>query len=83
LASSDLAPTRAPAAKIRRWQPFRNPAGTMLGFLSVALPSGLIINDAKLMLGQAGKHRIALPAVKQLRHEASRSPRWASTSRFR
>jgi hypothetical protein len=59
-----LAPRHAPV-KIRRWQPFRNPAGTVLGFLSIELPSGLIINDAKLMIGQAGKHWIALPAIKQ------------------
>jgi hypothetical protein len=54
-----------PAATIRSWRPFRNPAGTILGFLSIELPSGLIINDAKLMIGPAGKHWIALPAIKQ------------------
>ena len=61
-----LAPRPATAAKIRRWQPFRNPAGTVLGFLSIELPSGLVIHDAKLMVGQAGKHWIALPANKQI-----------------
>jgi hypothetical protein len=53
-------------AKIRRWNPHRNDAGTMIGVLSVELPSGLIINDAKLMVGPAGKHWIALPAIKQI-----------------
>ena len=62
---SHPAPRPAPGAKIRRWQPFRNPAGTVLGFLSIELPSGLVINDAKLMVGPAGKHWIALPAIKQ------------------
>jgi hypothetical protein len=61
-----LAPRAASVAKIRRWQPFRNPAGTVLGFLSIELTSGLIINDAKLMVGPAGRHWIALPANKQI-----------------
>ena len=59
-----LAPRPATALKIRRWQPFRNPAGTVLGFLSIELPSGLIINDAKLMVGRPGKYWVALPAIK-------------------
>src|SRR6516162_2987052 len=49
---------------IRRWQPFRNSTGTVLGFFSIELPSGLIINDAKLMVGRAGKYWVALPAIK-------------------
>jgi hypothetical protein len=61
-----LAPGPATAATIRSWRPFRNPAGTILGFLSIELPSGLVINDAKLMVGTAGKHWIALPAIKQI-----------------
>jgi len=64
--SAYLAPRQASAAKVRRWQPFRNEARTMLGFLSVELPSGLVINDAKLMVGPHGPHWIALPATKQL-----------------
>jgi DNA-binding cell septation regulator SpoVG len=54
------------AAKILRWQPYRNTAGTMLGFLSVELASGLVINDAKLMIGPAGTYWVALPAIKQV-----------------
>ena len=59
-----LAPRPATAVKIRRWQPFRNSAGTVLGFLSIELPSGLIINDARLLVGRAGKYWVALPAIK-------------------
>jgi hypothetical protein len=59
-----LAPRPATALKIRRWQPFRNSAGTVLGFFSIELPSGLIINDAKLMVGRPGKYWVALPAIK-------------------
>jgi hypothetical protein len=64
-----ISPPRLPAsrpAKIRRWKLHRNPAGTMLGFLSIELPSGLIINNLRLMVGPAGKHWIGLPTVKQI-----------------
>jgi hypothetical protein len=54
------------AAKIRRWQQYRNAAGTMLGYLSAEMPSGMIINDLKLMRGPEGKFWIAMPAVKQV-----------------
>jgi DNA-binding cell septation regulator SpoVG len=63
----DAGPAARPAtAKIRRWQPFRNQAGTMRGYLSAELPSGMIVNDLKLMLGPAGKLWIATPSIKQL-----------------
>jgi hypothetical protein len=42
--------------------PFRNPAGTMLGFLDIQFTDGQIINGCKLMLGPSGKHWIAWPA---------------------
>jgi hypothetical protein len=58
--------TASRPAKIRRWNPHRNPAGTMLGFITVELPSGMIINNCKLMVGPAGKHWIGLPTVKQI-----------------
>lgn len=51
-----IKPGAPPSTKIRKFTAYRNPAGTLLGFLSIELPSGLIINDAKLMIGQAGKH---------------------------
>jgi len=51
--------------RVRKFRPFTNPAGTMAGFLSVELPSGLILNDCKLMIGAAGKRWIGLPAVKR------------------
>src|SRR5262249_34065685 len=38
-------------------------AGTMLGYLDVELPSGLIINGCKLMIGPAGKFWISPPAI--------------------
>jgi DNA-binding cell septation regulator SpoVG len=60
---------RPSTIKISKWTPFRNPAGTMLGFLSVELPSGMIVNDLKLMVGQKGRRWIALPSVKQLDKE--------------
>jgi hypothetical protein len=52
-------------AQILRWAPLTNPAGTMLGFLSVKLPSGMVINDLKLMIGPARKYWTALPSIKQ------------------
>ena len=58
-----LAPA-ARSAKILRWQPFRNSAGTVLGFFDVELPSGMVINGCKLMIGPQGRHWIATPAVK-------------------
>jgi hypothetical protein len=56
----------APWPRIRKFTPFRNPAGTIRGFFNVELPSGLIVNDWKLMLGPGGKRWIALPSVKAL-----------------
>jgi DNA-binding cell septation regulator SpoVG len=34
------------------------------GFVDVQLPSGLIINSIKLMVGAQGAHWLAMPAVK-------------------
>ena len=61
-----LVPRPASAAKIRRWQPFRNAAGTVLGYLDVELPSGMVINGSKLMVGPNGKHWVAMPSERQL-----------------
>jgi hypothetical protein len=47
------------------WQAYRSAAGTMLGFLDVMLPSDMIINGCKLMVGANAKHWIALPAQPQ------------------
>jgi len=52
--------------KIRSWRPYRNPAGTMLGFVSAQLPWGMIINDMKLMIGPKGRRWLAMPSQKQL-----------------
>ena len=51
-------------AKILRFTPHQ--AGSMLGFLSVEMPSGLIINDLKLMLGPTGKPWLAMPSQKRV-----------------
>jgi hypothetical protein len=72
-ANAFLAPRPTPpaAARIRRWQPFRNPAGTMLGYLSAELPSGMIVNDCRLMIGPSGKPWIAIPSAKQVNKDGS------------
>ena len=59
----------------------------MLGFLSVELASGLILNDLRLMTGKNG-HWIAMPAVKLLdrdgnpRVDAAGKPISTSSSNF-
>src|SRR6516165_3898193 len=84
-----LSPQRkAPSARIRRWQPFRNPAGSMRGFVSVELPSGLIVNDVKLMIGPGGKYWIATPAIKRTteggepKFDARGKPVWSPIVEF-
>jgi hypothetical protein len=59
-----IAPTSR--GKILKWTPYRNPAGTMAGFLSAELPSGMIINDMRLMIGPKGGRWIATPSEKRL-----------------
>jgi hypothetical protein len=54
-----------------QFKPFKNPGGTMLGWLNLRLPSGLVINDAKLMIGPQGKRWVALPAVPQTHADGS------------
>lgn len=79
----------APRAKIRRFTPYRNPAGTMLGFFSLETPSGMVINDLKLMIGPRGKRWIGLPSVKQVDKEgqslldARGKQLWTRTVEFR
>jgi DNA-binding cell septation regulator SpoVG len=60
-------------AKIRKFTAWQNEARTVAGFLSIELPSGLIVNDCKLMVGPQGRRWIALPAIKQL--DAEGQPR--------
>ena len=50
---------------------YRNPAGTMRGFVNVTLPNGMIVNDCKLMIGPQGRWWLALPATKQLNADGS------------
>jgi DNA-binding cell septation regulator SpoVG len=65
------APDRAPVAKIRRWTPLRTPAGTILGYVDVELPSGMIVNGCKLMVGPNGRHWVALPSQKQTNRDGT------------
>jgi hypothetical protein len=57
---------RSVAAQFRilGWRPYRNPAGTIRGYIDVQLLSGLIINGCKLMLGPNGKRWLAMPSEK-------------------
>ena len=61
-----LAPERSgpTGAKILRFTPHQT--GSLRGFLSVELPSGMIVNDLKLMIGPAGKPWLAMPSQKQV-----------------
>jgi hypothetical protein len=55
----------APPAKIRRFTPYRNAAGTMLGFLLVETPSDLVLNGLKVIIGPRGTRWIAMPDIKR------------------
>jgi hypothetical protein len=55
---------RRTEGKIRKWTPYRNQAGTMLGFVGAELASGMIVDSLKLMVGQTGSRRLAMPSVK-------------------
>jgi hypothetical protein len=60
----------------------------MLGYLSAELPSGMIINDLKLMVGPKGQPWIAMPSQKQLdrggnpRTGPDGKPLWSQTIEF-
>jgi hypothetical protein len=80
----------APALpRIRKFTPWCNAAGTVRGYLDVQLPSGLIVNGMKLMVGQKGKHWIGMPAIKQVDQDgqpqldANGKPRWNQILEFR
>src|SRR5215470_12419043 len=55
--------------QVLRWHPLPNATGIMLGFLDLELPSGIVINAAKLMRGPNGTHWIAMPSVRRLDKE--------------
>jgi len=88
-AAAYLAPQQSARAVIRRWQPFRNAAGTVRGYLDVEFASGLVINSCKLMVGPAGKYWVATPAVLQRDADghplldANNKPKWAAVVEFR
>lgn len=54
--------------RLLKWAPRVNDARTMRGFLSVQMPSGLIVRDLRLMVGANGQHFLAMPAVKIVRN---------------
>jgi len=60
--------------RLRRFKPFRNSAGTVLGFASIELASGLIINDVKLMVGPQGRRWIGVPVAIGTRARATARP---------
>lgn len=60
-----------PEATIRRWQPFQNAAGTVLGYIDAQLPSRMIVNGCKLMAGPKGKHWVAMPAEKAMNKDGT------------
>jgi hypothetical protein len=61
----------------------------MLGFFTVELPSGLIINDCRLMVGPLGKRWIAPPSVRETDREGNikigldGKPTWQPIIEFR
>jgi DNA-binding cell septation regulator SpoVG len=54
---------RSRQAKLKKWTAHRS--GALIGFVSVQLPSGMIVHDLRLMTGKNG-YWIALPAMKQV-----------------
>jgi hypothetical protein len=74
--------------QLRKWTPGRYPAGTMLGFLSVELSSGLIIKDLRLIVGPNAGVWITMPARQQLDRDgrpgrsANGKPIWSDFIEF-
>ena len=51
--------------KLLKWSPYRNPAGTMIAFFSIELPSGMVLRDLRLMLSAKGNRSfVAMPAIR-------------------
>jgi len=55
-----------PEARLRRW--FARRSGALVGFCSVDFPSGIIINDLRVMTGSRGLW-VAMPVQKQIDRE--------------
>jgi hypothetical protein len=49
--------------KLRKWTPHRS--GSLLGFVTVELASGIVLGDLRIMTGKSGLW-IAMPAIKQI-----------------
>jgi DNA-binding cell septation regulator SpoVG len=75
-------------AKIIRFTPFRNAAGTMAGFLSIETPCGMVIHGLKVIIGSTGTRWIAMPDAKrrdrddQLVLDANGKPIWDAVIEF-
>jgi hypothetical protein len=63
---------KPPAREMRvSFRAFENDAKSMPGFLDIELPSGLMIHDAKLMVGPAGRRWLSLPSVRETNPDGS------------
>lgn len=51
--------------KITRFREFKNQAGTLLGFFSAEMPSGIVIHGLKLMVGPQGTRFVGMPGEKR------------------
>ena len=51
--------------RITRFHEYRNPAGSLLGFFAVELPSGMVIHGLKLMVGPKGRRFVGMPDAKR------------------
>jgi hypothetical protein len=76
------------SGRIIRWTPFTNVTRTMAGWISVELPSRMIVNNLKFMVGPKGGHWVAMPAGKAVDkngdpiHDSKGRPRWNAFIEF-
>jgi hypothetical protein len=61
-------PARAMRVTFRPWE---NEGKTVLGFVRLELPSGIVVNKCKLMIGPRGRRWLALPSERQRYTDAS------------
>lgn len=58
--SNTSTPTRA-GFTIRNWRPYSGDSRTLLGFFSLVLESGMVLNDCRLQKSKEGQPFIGLP----------------------
>lgn len=80
LAGFGRLPSAPGRLQLLKWAPYVNSAKTMLGFLAVELPSGMILRDLRLMVGPKGARFLAMPSVKS---ERNGQPSWSDIVDFR